>query len=120
MQEKYYIFVPSLEALLSDECSVIANSLWSQDLEVCLAMELNKDFDEWEIEKYVQRFSELCVERLRITVNKNRTEQPTYKQIMEVQGALEHFATFDAYDENEGCQKFHTDCMEIFFYSKPI
>ena len=120
MQGKYYIGVPNLKTLLSDEMLLIARALFSNDIEVCLEMELTDEFDEWEIEKYIQRFSELCVEKLRITVSKKRHGQPTYKQITEVQGALQHFATFDAYDEKEGCQRFHTDSMEIFFYNEPI
>ncbi len=120
MQEKFYIGVPDLKTLLSDEMLLIARALFSEDIELYLEMELNNDFDEWEIEKYIKRFKELCVEKLRITLSKNRHMQPTYKQIMEVQGALEHFAIFDTYDENEGCQKFHTDSMEIFFFCKPF
>ena len=120
MQGKFYIGVPDLKTLLSDEMLLIARALFSEDIEICLEMELNNNFDEWEIEKYIQRFKELCVEKLRITVSENRYTQPTYKQIMEVQGALHHFATFDAYDEKEGCQRFCTKSMEILFYNKPI
>ena len=120
MQEKFYLHVANLEALMSDECGSILNAMWSLDQKVCIVMELDKNFDEWDIEKYIHRFKELCLEELVITVSQSRTNQPTYKQVKEVQGALDYFAKYKGYDENEGCQKFLADDVEVFFYSKPF
>ena len=120
MQEKFYLQVANLEALLSKDCSSILRAKRSRGHKVCIKMELNKEFDEWDIEKYIERFKALGIEKLVITVSQSRKNQPTYNQLKEVQGALEYFAKFEGYDENEGCQKFSADDVEILFYSEPF
>lgn len=120
MQEKFYLHVANLEALLSKDCSSILRAMRSRGHKVLVEMELNSDFDEWDIEKYIERFKALGLEKLVITVSQSRMNQPTYKQLKEVQGALEYFAKFEGYNENERYQKFSANDVEILFYSEPI
>ena len=120
MQEKFSLHVANLEALLSEECSSVLKAKGFSGQRVCIHMELDKTFDEWDIEKYIKRFKTLGLGKLVITVSQNRNNQPTYKQLKEVQGALDFFAKFEGYDEVEGCQKFSADGVEVLFYSKPF
>ncbi len=120
MAKTYCLYVGNLEELMSDATSALLQEIWLKKKQTCLMMDLNKNFDAWDIELYVERFNNLCIDELKIRIEKEPRLQPTYKQILEVQEALKHFATYDGYDEVENVQRFHNDEMKIFFYHAPV
>lgn len=120
MAKKYCLYVGNLDELMSDATSNFLLESWLKKKQTCVIMDLNKNFDAWDIELYVERFNKLCIDELKIRIEKEPRLQPTYKQILEVQDALKHFATYDGYDESENVQHFHNAEMEIFFYHKPV
>lgn len=79
-----------------------------------IEIELNNRFDEWDIEKYVEAFKKINPDVVHICIA-NRDERPYYKQLMEVQGALEHFATLYNIDVDEQKEVFKFNGMEIVF-----
>lgn len=79
-----------------------------------LEMELNNKFDEWDIEKYVEAFRNINPDVIHIYIAK-QDERPYYKQIKEVQGALEHFANVERIDIDEQQQVFKFNGIKIVF-----
>lgn len=119
MQERYYIHKVDLEVLTSQDFEELLRTKKAQGEKVCIDMELNDTFDEWDIEKYVEAFGRLKPDRIQITVSGNIHSRPTLHQIVEVAGALTYFANFDRYDEKEKCQYYTAGQTEILFWKEP-
>lgn len=119
MQERYYIHKVDLKGLVSQDFEHLLQTKKMQGEKVCIVMELDNTFDEWDIEKYVEAFERLSPDQIQITVNRDIFSKPTLRQIVEVEGALSHFANFDRYDEKAKCQYFTAGQMEILFWNEP-
>ena len=120
MQDRYYIHKVDLEGLTSQDFAELLRTKKAQGEKVCILMEASSTFDEWDIEKYVEAFNKLQPDRVQITVNDTSHSRPTMHQLFEIQCALEHFATFERYDEAVKCQYFNAGGIEILFLSEPV
>ena len=77
-----------------------------------IVVELTKGFDEYDIERYVERLSLIKPERFWIE-QATGIERPSYKTLKEVQGALEHFAKLESVNKSEGYQIFDFEGINI-------
>lgn len=77
-----------------------------------IVIKLTKGFDEYDIEKYVEKLS-LIKPAMFWIEQATGIERPSYKALKEVQGALEHFAKLESVNKSEGYQIFDFEGINI-------
>ena len=84
-----------------------------------IEIELTRSFDEYDIEKYVEKILMIKPDEFHI---KQATEfkRPWYRILKEVQGALEHFATLRGENITEGYQVFDFGTTKIMYDYIPV
>lgn len=84
-----------------------------------IEVELTRDFDEYDIELYVEAISKLNPDEFHIK-QAEWLKKPRYKTLKEVQGALEHFAEFREENRHRGYQVFKYNNTRVVFDYVPV
>lgn len=120
MRKELTIYVGGFDKLGAEILAEYVNIKRLNLDELRLVVECTKRFDEWEIENYIEQIKLIKPDVVEINVADEITTKPTLRQIIELQGALEHFAKLENYDSEKKCQIYTSGQMRILFWSEYI
>lgn len=104
--KKEYYYCVDHKALFDDAFVDLVAKRKENGEKVYARIEITTAFDEWDLEKYIERIKKLELDELVIEPSKDKNVTPYYKQLLEIQGALIEFAELIEENQKEGYQSY--------------
>ena len=121
MQPKngYKCYTAGKKELFDEEFAKMLSAKKQEGYEIHVSSVVNGEFDHWDIEEYARILAKLDIDVFYIKVSDEHNSRPKYRELVELNGGLHHFAKFIAFDEKTGYQEFIYGDMKIFFEYDP-